>query len=233
METRQEIDRIKKTYARRKEEISPDRYSYFSPSHLFIVQSRERAVLKTLKSKGFSDLKDKRILDIGCGDGTILRNFIQYGASPENCFGIDLLPDRIQQASRLSPNLHFTCGDASSLPFKDASFDIVLQYTVFTSILDKDMKKNIADEMKRVLKHKGIIVWYDFFVNNPRNPNVKGVKQQEVRSLFKGYDIQIYFLTLAPPLVRLLSPVSLTLCHILEKLPILCTHHLIIIRKMD
>lgn len=226
-----ETDRIKKVYALRKENIPSDRYSYFTPSHLYMVQSRERALLRALKSHGFSNLKDKRILDIGCGNGNTLRSFIQYGAKPENCFGIDLLPDRIETANRLSPNLHFICGDAINLPYDDTSFDIVIQYSVFTSILEDQMKKKVADEMKRVLKHAGIIIWYDFFMNNPHNPNVKGVKKNEIYSLFMGYKIQLNCLTLAPPLIRMLAPVSLTICYILENVPFLCTHHLGIINK--
>jgi hypothetical protein len=50
-----------------------------------------------------------------------------------------------------------------------------MQFTVFTSILDKDMKRNIAAEMLRVLKPKGVIIWYDYFVNNPKNSDVRGV----------------------------------------------------------
>jgi len=67
------------------------------------------------------------------------------------------------------------CGDASRLPFKDGSFDIVMQFTVFTSILDREVKKAVATEMLRVLKADGIILWYDYHMNNPKNPDVKGI----------------------------------------------------------
>jgi len=38
--------------------------------------------------------------------------------------------------------------------------------------------KKIASEMLRVLKVDGITVWYDFHMNNPQNPDVRGVKKK-------------------------------------------------------
>jgi len=57
----------------------------------------------------------------------------------------------------LSSNIDFRCGNAEELPYEDESFDIVMQFTVFTSILDNEMKIRIAKEMLRVLKPKGIL----------------------------------------------------------------------------
>jgi len=54
------------------------------------------------------------------------------------------------------------------------------QFTVFTSILDISMKQSIAGEMLRVLKPDGIILWYDYYRNNPMNPDVRGVKKREI-----------------------------------------------------
>lgn len=89
-------------------------------------------VIIELKKYGVTKLDDKKILDLGCGSGGELRKFVRYGARPENCSGIDLLPERIENAKRISPNIDFRCGDASRPPFEDGSFNIVLQFTVFT-----------------------------------------------------------------------------------------------------
>ncbi len=102
--------------------------------------------------------------------GQILRDFIKYGARPENLYGIDLLPDRIEEARRVSPNIDFRYGNAEELPYEEEFFDIVIQFTVFTSILDMNMKKKVAGEMLRVLKPSGSILWYDYHMNNPKNP---------------------------------------------------------------
>lgn len=225
-----EINRIKKVYEKREKTVPTDRYSLFNFGNLFIVQRRDLEILNILKTRGKA-LKDMRILDVGCGAGGELRNFIRYGALPENLYGIDLLPDRIELAKRLSPNINFICDDASNLPYDNESFDIVMQFTVFTSILDNDMKLKIASEMLPVLKPDGIIIWYDYFVDNPKNPDVKGIKKKEIYKLFPNCDIHLKRITLAPPIARLVAPYSYLACYLLEKLKIFNTHYLGTIKK--
>jgi ubiquinone/menaquinone biosynthesis C-methylase UbiE len=136
-----ELERIKKAYEKRKIEQKDKVYSYFNKGSLYIIHQREKALLDILNKFNYSDLTNKRILDIGCGTGGTLRRFIDYGAKPENLYGIDLLKDRIESAKQLHPKINFTCGDASNLLYPDKYFDIVLQFTVFTSIHDIKLKK--------------------------------------------------------------------------------------------
>ncbi len=104
-------------------------------------------------------------------------------------------------------------------------------FTVVTPIFDKTMKQKIANEMHRVLKSQGIILWYDYFMINPRNPDVRGVKAKEIYELFPDCEITLKGTTLAPPLARAIAPFSTILCQFLEKIPLLCTHYLGVIRK--
>jgi ubiquinone/menaquinone biosynthesis C-methylase UbiE len=106
-------------------------------------------------------------------------------AQPENITGVDLLADRVAKARQLCPEaLKVCCGNAANLTFPDATFDLVLQSMVFTSILDPTARQQIAAEMLRVLKEDGLILWYDFYVNNPWNADVRGVKRHEIYRLF-------------------------------------------------
>src|SRR5207244_1878703 len=140
-------------YQRRAQTVPADRYSRFKPDSMLRVQEIEREIVRLLARSGFSGLRDKKILEIGCGDGAWLRAFLQWGAIPENVFGIDLLPGKIEQARRMCPQgVHLVCGNAATLAFPEASFDLILQSTVFTSILDPTMRMSIAAEMLRVLK---------------------------------------------------------------------------------
>ena len=41
------------------------------------------------------------------------------------------------------------------------------------------MKQKVAAEMLRVVKPQGLILWYDFRYNNPRNSNVRGIGAAE------------------------------------------------------
>jgi ubiquinone/menaquinone biosynthesis C-methylase UbiE len=123
------------------------------------------------------------------------------------------------------------CGNAAALDFPEASFDLVLQSTVFTSILDREMRQRIAAEMLRVLKSGGFALWYDFFVDNPRNRDVRGVRRSEIRKLFPGCQIHLRRITLAPPIGRLVGPYSAFAYMLLSRSKILCTHYLGLIKK--
>ena len=225
-----EESRIRAVYAER----APDdpRYSWFNPAYQFMTQQREQRVLSLLRRNGFSALESRTILDVGCGTGQWLRDFVKWGARPENITGIDLLPDRVSKAEELCPaGIRIECASAAQLPVAENRLDLVLQATVFTSILDSDLRRCVAAEMMRVVKLDGIILWYDYHVNNPLNRDVRGVKRREIHELFPNCEIHLERITLAPPLARTLARYSYTLCYLLEKFPLLCTHYLGIIRK--
>lgn len=230
-----EIERIKKVYEKRKIEKKAEIYSYLNIGNLFIIHQRENNILELFKKYGFTNFSKLSVLDIGCGEGGFLRELIRYGSKPENLYGIDLLEDRIQRAKYLSPNINFRCGDASKLPFDDSFFDMVTQFTTFTSVLDKEMREQIASEMLRVLKPKGILVWYDFHKDNPKNQDVKGVRKREIFMLFPDCNIYLARVTLAPPIARMIAPYSIILCELLGKIPFLCTHYIgaIVKRKIS
>jgi ubiquinone/menaquinone biosynthesis C-methylase UbiE len=226
-----ETDRIKDVYEKRDREGKRKLYALSNPASLFAAQQRERAILDVFSRFGIDDLSNLDVLDVGCGSGSVLRDMVRYGADPDKCSGIDLLPFRIEEAQRLSPNMHFQCNNAERLPYRDATFDLVLCFTVFSSILDPAMKRNLAKDIMRVVKPGGMLLWYDYHMNNPRNKDVRGVAKKEIRRLYEGYGIELKRITLAPPLSRLLAPWSWMLCHFLEQLTMLNTHYLGVIRK--
>ena len=189
-------------------------------------------MLDLLRSLGLSHLEEQKILEVGCGTGHWLGELIKWGASPENLTGIDLFSERLATGwSTLTAKVGLVQANATHLPLSTGAFDLVLQSTVFTSILDAAMKQAVAREMLRVLKPRGLILWYDYHRNNPWNKDVRGVKKGEIHDLFPGCRIQLQRVTLAPPLTRLLAPYSFLLCAILEKLLIFNTHYLGVIRK--
>src|SRR5215510_9472751 len=171
--------RIQAAYAKRQKDDA--RYSYFSMGNLFEKQERERRLLTLLKRHGLAPLHTKKILEVGCGTGYWLRELIKWGARPENITGIDLLVDRVAEARSLCPEaVRIVYGNAAELAFPDATFDLVVQSTVFTSVLDTSMKQQMASEMLRVVKDDGFLLWYDYHVNNPWNSDVRGIKRQEI-----------------------------------------------------
>jgi SAM-dependent methyltransferase len=110
MNSEKEIDRIKRAYEVRKK-IPSLRYSFLNHANSFMVQRRTWELLRMLKKFGIDSLEDNRILDVGCGTCGKLRNLVHYGALPENCLGIDLLPDGIAIAQKISSYIEFKCGN--------------------------------------------------------------------------------------------------------------------------
>ncbi len=227
-----EAARIREAYTRRKSSVPGDRYSCFNAGNLVIEQELERKLLSAMTRAEAAPLAEKRVLEVGCGHGARLRNLIRWGASPRNLFGVDLLEERIADAKRLLPQeVTLRQADATRLEFPGESFDLILQFTVFSSILEAGTKKKVADEMLRLLRPQGSIVWYDFFLNNPQNPDVRGIRKQEIESLFAGCQVRAQRLTLAPPLARRLGPYSVSLCQMLSALKLFSTHYLAVVRK--
>lgn len=227
-----EHTRIQTEYARRDHDPAlRDLYSYFNPANLFLIQTRERALLVLLKKLALTDLNRLAILDVGCGEGGELLNLLGYGADPARFTGFDLLANRLPQAGRLLPAAVIAQADGIAMPLPSARFDLVFQFTVFTSILDDGIKQRLAAEMLRVLKPGGTILWYDFWANNPANPHVRGVKPAEIRRLFPGCAFTFQRVTLAPPITRRIVPLSWLAAELLAKIPWLLTHYFVAIRK--
>lgn len=231
--TATEVEEARISAAYRKRTNDKVLYSWFNPGHLFFIHERERRVLQVLKRHGFSELEKKRICEVGCGTGYWLREFIKWGASPRNLVGIDLLPERVAEAKLFCPSgVQIEIGSAAKLDFPDGSFDLVLQSTVLTSVMDADLKRQIALEMLRAVKDDGRILWYDYLVNNPWNPDVRGINKKEIAQLFPGCRIELHRITLVPPFCRWLAPYSLMACRVLERMRVFNTHYLGVISKV-
>ena len=227
-----EVDRIRLAYAQRAA-VKGSAYSVRNLGHLLHVQEREYELLDMFARHNVASLAAARILDVGCGTGYWIRLLLQWGAQPDNMFGIDLVDERICDARRLCPErVHLECRNATSLPYPDDSFDLVLQSTVFTSITDENMKKRVALEMLRVLKPTGFIIWYDFLFDSPRNPHVRGVGMREIRTLFPGTVIHHRRITLVPPIGRLIGGYSRLAYDMLSRAKVFCTHCLCLIGKL-
>jgi len=226
-----ELARISAEYERRARELPDDFYSLSRPANLLMHEQTVRGCIRMLQRGALFPLGGRRILDIGCGYGGWLLEFVQWGADPSALCGIDLSAERLESARRRLPQADLRAGSASSLPWPSESFDLVSQFTVFTSILDPGLKRAVAAEMLRVLKPGGGILWFDFRFNNPRNSQVRGIRAAEIGSLFEGCKVELAPALLAPPLSRLVAKFSLTLAEALHAASFLRTHYAGLIRK--
>lgn len=207
-------------------------YSPLSPEVQARVQERQRATAALLTRAGLRDLAQLDILEVGCGSGSNLLEWMQWGAAPERLVGNELLADRLDHARRRLPEaVRLLGGDATQLPLTEASFDIVHQSTVFSSLLDDAFQQRLADAMWTWLKPGGAVLWYDFTFDNPRNPDVRGVPLRRLRQLFPHGRVQAQRVTLAPPLARVVCRWHPGLYGVFNALPLLRTHVLAWVSK--
>lgn len=221
---------VRERYARR---VPQDpRYSLLNPAALLALQERQRAMLALFKRLGWSDLSLLKLHEVGSGTGSNLIELLLMGFAPDHLSGVELLPERHAAArERLPAAVQLTQGDALALTPPAASVDIVLQSTVFSSLLDDAFQQRLADTMWAAVKPGGGVLWYDFTVNNPRNPDVRGVPLARVRQLFPQARVQSRRVTLAPPVARALVRLHPGLYAAANVLPLLRTHVLAWLEK--
>lgn len=219
-----ELQRIAERYARRD---AGDRYSLLRPEVWQMWQERQRALLRLLAGRAGRPA-DWYAAEVGCGAGGNLLDLLRLGLRPAHLTGIELLPERLAAARAALPeSVRLLAGDASAADVAPGSQDLVLQFTVFSSILDDALQQRVAAAMWAWLKPGGAVVWYDFTVDNPRNPDVRCVPLARVHALFPHGHFTVRRITLAPPLARAL-PAAYPL---LNLLPFLRTHRLVLIEK--
>ena len=200
-------------------------YSLLRPDVWQTVQERQRAMLRLFVQLGFTDLAALRLLEVGCGSGGNLLELLRLGFSPDRLSGFELLPERHAAARATLPvALNLREGDALQVDLPAASQDIVFVSTVFSSLLADAFQQRLADAMWRWVQPGGGVLWYDFTVDNPRNPDVRGVPLHRLRALFPQGLVQAKRVTLAPPIARAVTGVHPGLYPVFNVVPLLRTH---------
>lgn len=227
-----EVERIKQAYRLYHEtDLAHKLWSAENPGNQKILDERTSMLQDLLRQAQLLPLTTHRILDVGCGNGDVLASFLNWGAQPNNLYGIDLLANRINTAKQKFPLFHFEEGNAENLSYPNLYFDIVVFFTVFSSILDMRMRANIAHEADRILKRGGVIVWYDFRYRNPQNRNTRPLGRKRIIDLFPGYQLQLKSITLLPPLARRLGRTTNSLYPFLATISFLRTHYIGLLLK--
>jgi SAM-dependent methyltransferase len=208
-------------YAKRHQHA--DRYSLQRHEVRHLVNERQAALQSLLQAEGCYSLSQRRVLDVGCGDGSTLLALIDAGLAPQHAQGIDLLPDRIAAARALLP---------ASVVLPAQSIDLCLQYTVFSSLLLDASREALAQAMWRWLKPGGAVVSYDFCVPSPGNRDVRALTVAQLAALFPLGEVKhVRRVTLAQPLARVLARVHPRLHDAAHAVPLLRTHRMVWLHK--
>lgn len=224
--TTHEIERLTKVYLSYHDSRSMQtQWSWANSGNQAIYQERQQTMRMLLDAEGLLPLTGRRVLEVGCASGEVLMTLPKLGAQLQDLHGVDLIAQRIRIAQKRYPEVDFHVANAEALSYLDAQFDIVVLFTVFSSILDHVMAAHVAGEVSRVLKPGGAILWYDFRYSNPRNPNVRGMTMSAIRAIFPGLALKLRSTTLLPPLARRLGRATPVLYPLLVRIPLLRTHY--------
>jgi glycosyltransferase involved in cell wall biosynthesis/SAM-dependent methyltransferase len=225
-----EVERIHVAYERRARRSLGARYRPLRPAALLERQQMERGLVRALAREGIESLSDLRILDVGSGGGRLLLQLLALGARASTLCGVDLQMDRVREGRTRCPSLPLLAGDGRRLPFADATFDITLQCTMLSSVLDDTVRLDLAKDMERVTRPGGSIVWYDMRMTRPDNPDVRPVGVSEAKRFHPLATVSSRVVTLNPLLSRRAAPTSWLLAEILAAVPWLCGHRVTVIR---
>lgn len=108
------------------------------------------------------------ILDFGCGSARWLRWYLELGAEVARVHGVDVSDARFAEARAIHPGLDLRQIDGRTLPFADASFDLVSQWVCFMCVPSHAWRLELAAELRRVLRPGGYVFWWDTPRANPR-----------------------------------------------------------------
>lgn len=184
-----EVERIRAVYAERdrarpRGRAIAEAYRRLNAQRL----ARMRELVERMHLGGASAGERPRLLDVGCGGGYDLARWLEAGWPPERLAGTDLVPERLAAARAACPGVRFEESGGDQLPFEDDSFDVATAVTVFSSILDPEMRSRLFAEMERVVRPGGAILVYDFVVRKPTNPNVVGMPMRLLTELGRRPD---------------------------------------------
>lgn len=212
-----------------------ERYARHRPEVILERANLCTAIGRALGRSKALPLDQTRILDVGCGRGDWLVEFEAMGAERSRLSGIDIFEPSIREAQRKlgmpgSGGAELLVATGLPWPWADGTFDVTTQFTVFTSILDESVRAETAREMLRVTRPQGLILWYDFLIDNPSNADVRGVRASEIRKLFPDCEIHLQKMTLAPPLHRRLKRLPMWIRAALGAARFLDTHYFGVIR---
>ena len=103
-----------------------------------------------------SDIRNRRILDIGCGYGWFELLAEQSGAKAVTGLEVSVKDLETAQRNIHSERIEFKVGSALQLPFDDNAFETVVSWEVLEHI-PRDSEVDMLKEIRRVLKNDGVL----------------------------------------------------------------------------
>ncbi len=101
-----------------------------------------------------------KVLDLGCGNGRLYELFKELSSQDKNIkyIGIDISENLIKEAKKRYPEAEFYTGDALNLDFPEKEFDIVFFMAAFQHIPGEELRLQVLDNIKKILKPGGYLI---------------------------------------------------------------------------
>jgi ubiquinone/menaquinone biosynthesis C-methylase UbiE len=129
-------------------------YNALSQSRFSNAFAYGRSKIDALVDELFASLpKGGKVLDVGCGTGEHLHRALDRGLK---AYGVEPAPAMLEVARRNVPEAEIKQGVATSLPFGDGEFDMVMMVEVLR-YLDRADTDAALREARRVLKPGGLL----------------------------------------------------------------------------
>lgn len=189
-----------------------------SKAYSLAAQAYSESLLHELEGKNFDRMilkwfatqisSDEKVLEIGAGPGQISGYLSQLGTC---CIGTDISPQMVEQARHNFPDIQFEVQDFFELTFEDNTFfGVVGFYAIVNYPLEA--LKPIFEEMKRVLKHKGLFMFsfhifedeerthvQNFFNHDACELDFYNYRVDEIKALVIGLGFEIVDLIIRYP----------------------------------
>lgn len=125
----------------------------------------------------FADPRGRRVLDVGCGDGALLRALLRRGAAE----AVGLEPSALQleraRAGAAAEGLQFVAGAGEALDFPDAGFDLVIFFNSLHHLPLAAMQRALL-EAARVLSDEGLLYVAEPLAEGPNFELVRPVDDE-------------------------------------------------------
>lgn len=120
---------------------------------------RQKYFLGPALLKFLGNIKNKKVLDLGCGNGHNSYAFSKKGAK---VIGLDSSKKMIDIAKTYYPKIEFIRGDATLLDsYVPKGIDIVVASQVFLTVPSREKTKEIFQQVSKVLKKEGVFIFTD------------------------------------------------------------------------
>ncbi|MCL2357148.1 MAG: methyltransferase domain-containing protein [Defluviitaleaceae bacterium] len=141
------------------EKLSRAKYDKKAPKYDRTIDGHYCARFKRKLVETISVSDGEKVLDVGCGNGTLI-GWISQKAKIQ-AFGVDISAKMIDECRVRHPHIDFNVSLADSLPFGDNEFDVITMCCVLHHL---DEPQKFFPEVKRVLKPGGRLIisdpWY-------------------------------------------------------------------------